>query len=205
MSPADPGVRPCGSRSGRAARHSSAPPADRARFHQADAAAGLPFDDATFDALICVDAINHLPDRVAVLREWHRVLRPGGALVFTDPIVVAGPLSDEEIAIRASIGFFLFVPERYNDAVLEELGYRVVHRLDRTENMAEVAARFRDARAEHASALQEIEGEADFLGQQTFFDVTARLARERRLSRIAYAARSAATHEDDATPRPATR
>jgi len=52
-----------------------------------------------------------------------------------------------------------------------------------------MAARFRDARAERESSLLDVEGEPAYLGQQSFFDVTARLARERRLSRIAYAAR----------------
>src|SRR4051812_43459902 len=32
--------------------------ADRARFQQADASQPLPFDDETFDAIVCVDAIN---------------------------------------------------------------------------------------------------------------------------------------------------
>src|SRR5262245_37820460 len=35
----------------------------RATFDQADAAQRLPFNDASFDALICIDAINHLPNR----------------------------------------------------------------------------------------------------------------------------------------------
>jgi SAM-dependent methyltransferase len=163
--------------------------ASRARFHLADASGALPFDEGTFDAVICIDAINHLRDRVAILREWYRVLKPGGTLVFTDPIVVTGPLTDREIAVRASIGFFLFVPDGYDDAVLGEVGFRIEHRLDCTENMADMAARFRDARAERESSLLDVEGEPAYLGQQSFFDVTARLARERRLSRIAYVAR----------------
>lgn len=162
--------------------------ANRARFQRVDASGGLPFNDETFDAVICIDAINHLPDRVAVLREWYRVLKPGGTLVFTDPIVVTGPLTDQEIATRASIGFFLFVPDGYDDAVLDDVGFAVAHRLDCTDNMAEMAARFRDARAEHESSLRDIEGQRAYEGQQDFFDVTARLAQERRLSRIAYAA-----------------
>lgn len=90
--------------------------AARASFLVADAAQRLPFEDASFDALICVDAVNHLPDRAAVFGEWARVLQPGGRLVFTDPIVVSGPLTNEEIAIRSSIGFFLFVPPRLRRA-----------------------------------------------------------------------------------------
>lgn len=38
---------------------------DRAEFHDGDAAAPLPFADRSFDALMCIDAVNHLPDRRA--------------------------------------------------------------------------------------------------------------------------------------------
>ena len=48
----------------------------------------LPFDDATFDVVTCIDAINHFPDRLAVLREWHRVLKSGSRLLFTDSVTV---------------------------------------------------------------------------------------------------------------------
>jgi len=63
----------------------------RAQFDRVDAGKPLPFEDGSFDAVICIDAVNHLPDRAEVFSEWARVLRPGGRLVFTDPIVVTGP------------------------------------------------------------------------------------------------------------------
>lgn len=88
----------------------------RASFDQVDASGTLPFSDVAFDGLICIDAINHLPNRQAVLSEWARILKPGGVLVFTDPVTVTGPLTAEEIAIRSSIGFFLFVPQGTDEA-----------------------------------------------------------------------------------------
>jgi SAM-dependent methyltransferase len=163
--------------------------ADRARFHQGDAGGPLPFDAGTFDALICVDAINHLPDREQVLHEWARLLRPGGRLVYTDPIVVTGPLTNEEIAIRASIGFFLFVPAGVNERALEQAGFEATEVVDRTENMARIAARWAAARKARARELREVEGDATFEGQQGFFEVAARLASERRLSRLGFRAR----------------
>lgn len=48
----------------------------QAEFHVADAARQLPFPDAQFDAITCIDAINHLPDRGRVISEWVRVLKP---------------------------------------------------------------------------------------------------------------------------------
>lgn len=162
--------------------------AARAAFEQCDAGRSLPFPDGAFDAVICVDAINHLPDRSRALGEWARILKPGGRLVFTDPIVVTGPLSNEEIAVRGSIGFFLFVPPGLNERLLEAAGFELVAKEDRTENMARTAGRWRAARERRGDELRRVEGDATFEGQQRFLEVAARLAGERRLSRLAFCA-----------------
>lgn len=160
----------------------------RADFQVHDASKALPFDDAAFDALICIDAINHLPNRPVILDEWARVLKPGGILVFTDPIVVTGPLTAEEIAIRSSIGFFLFVPPGTDEKLLEDAGFDVKEVSDRTGNMADTARRRLIARQGHEADLRQIEGDETFEGQQRFLEVAARLAEERRLSRLAFRA-----------------
>ena len=45
----------------------------------------LPFADATFRAVICSHAIEHVPDPERVLAEAARVLEPDGVAVFTTP------------------------------------------------------------------------------------------------------------------------
>jgi SAM-dependent methyltransferase len=162
---------------------------ERAGFDKVDAGKPLPFDDGSFDGVICVDAVNHLANREQVFREWARVLRPDRRLVFTDPIVVTGPLTNEEIAIRSSIGFFLFTPVGANERLLAQAGFEVVELADRTENIATIAARWRGAREAREADLRRIEGPATFEGQQRFFEVAGRLAAERRLSRFSYCAR----------------
>jgi SAM-dependent methyltransferase len=152
---------------------------DRVRFIVADANARLSFEDGSFDAIVCIDAMNHFPDRLAVLREWHRVLRPGRKALFTDP-------TNDELAMRRSIGSFLFVPPGINERLIEQAGFRLIRQEDVTDNAALVAGRWRRARHAHKEQLLLIEGAERFDSLQRFFEAVHTLASQRRLSRIAY-------------------
>jgi len=52
---------------------------------QADLNKPLPFDDASFDVVLCREVIEHVESVPHTLREFHRVLAPGGRLVLTFP------------------------------------------------------------------------------------------------------------------------
>ena len=54
---------------------------DRIAFHSADAQS-LPFEDRSFDAVVCQFGAMFFPDRVLAYREALRVLRPGGHFLF---------------------------------------------------------------------------------------------------------------------------
>lgn len=61
-----------------------APRDDRISLVQADVEQ-LPFADQSFDAAVCSEVAEHVPDDKAVVREIARVLRPNGLLFFTVP------------------------------------------------------------------------------------------------------------------------
>lgn len=45
----------------------------------------LPLAGESFDAVLCTQVLEHVPEPLHVLRETYRVLRPGGHLVLTAP------------------------------------------------------------------------------------------------------------------------
>jgi SAM-dependent methyltransferase len=162
--------------------------AERVQFRVANATSGLPFAKDSFDGLVCIDAMNHFPDRLAVLREWHRVLRAGRRALFTDPVVITGPVTNDELALRSSIGVFLFVPSGLNERLIEQAEFRLIRQEDVTDNAASVAGRWHRARQAHKDDLLRIEGEERFEGLQRFFETVHLLSSQKRLSRIAYVA-----------------
>jgi cyclopropane fatty-acyl-phospholipid synthase-like methyltransferase len=160
--------------------------ADRAEFHVVNASEALPFSDSHFDAITCVDAINHILNRPSVIAKWARLLKPGGRLLFTDPVTVTGPLTTEEIALRGSAGLMLFVPKDYDKEVIAQSGLRLLECRDVTSNMAEVASKRCAAREKRSAAIRQVEGDRTYEAQQAFLAMTSHLAAEGRLSRFLY-------------------
>jgi SAM-dependent methyltransferase len=155
------------------------------RFVQADASEPLPFADGAFDAILCLDALNHLPGRAGVFADWARLLAPGGRVLVTDPVTITGLVASDELAIRSSIGYFDFAPPGEDERLLRAAGLEVVAVDDLTGAMTAVARARCRIRAERAQALRELEGPDAFERRQRFLDMVATLAGERRVSRFA--------------------
>ena len=57
---------------------------ERAKFVTGDGMR-LPFREASFDGIICINALHHMLDYRATLDEMYRVLKAGGRAVFSEP------------------------------------------------------------------------------------------------------------------------
>ncbi len=157
-------------------------------FARADADERLPFEDASFDAVVCLDAINHLADRERALADWTRVLKPGGRLLFTDCITLTGLISDAEVAGRSRIGYYVFAPLGEDTRLIAAVGLHLRITEDVTENLAVLTGRRLRARAARADVLRPLEGDAAYGDHQEILRVAEQLALERRLSRFVYLA-----------------
>jgi ubiquinone/menaquinone biosynthesis C-methylase UbiE len=63
----------------------------------------LPFDDASFDALSCVQCLLYVDDLQAALTEFHRVLRPGGRIAVLETDWTGAILNSHDQALTRRI------------------------------------------------------------------------------------------------------
>jgi ubiquinone/menaquinone biosynthesis C-methylase UbiE len=84
-------------------------------------AANLPFEDESFDRLIATCVLAHTDDPAVTLKEWRRVIRPGGVISIYIPtesslaLTLARHLGPKKARVRA--GFdptIIFLDHRYN-------------------------------------------------------------------------------------------
>lgn len=106
-----------------------------ARFVQGDAQ-DLPFEDESFDAVVCGYGIIHVPDPAAALAEMHRVLRPGGRVAVSvwappDPEtgfgIIYGAIKahgDLNVALPHGPDIFQFSAPGALEAALNATGFR---------------------------------------------------------------------------------
>jgi sarcosine/dimethylglycine N-methyltransferase len=114
----------------------------------------IPAPDARFDIAWSQDAILHSGHRDQVLKEVDRVLKPGGELIFTDPMQAddcpAGVLQPIFDRIHlSSLGSFAFYREQ-----ARRLGWEEIEVVDLTENLISHYARVADTLREQRDTLK---------------------------------------------------
>jgi ubiquinone/menaquinone biosynthesis C-methylase UbiE len=165
--------------------------ASQVRFEHCDASKKLPFDDNTFDAVFSNDVLCHLQRRQEVLAEIFRVLNPGGGVLFSDALVIGGMVSNEEIATRSSIGFYVYSPPGENERLMEQARFQHIRVKDTTESAARIAKRWYHAREKIKEELVAAEGDTNYEGLQQFLSCVHALTSEKRLLRYLYEATKA--------------
>jgi len=124
----------------------------RVTLQRADAHA-LPFDDGTFDTVVCTFGLCAIPDHDRAVGEMTRVLRPGGRLILVDHVpstswlIRAGQWLLERVTIPTAGEHFLRRPlllveargldveqrDRFGRGVVERLVARKPERSERPE------------------------------------------------------------------------
>jgi sarcosine/dimethylglycine N-methyltransferase len=113
----------------------------------------LEYPDASYDVVWSQDAFLHAADKMTVLSECHRVLKPGGSLVFTD-ILVRRDTPEED---RARIYDRVKSPDMWDledyRLALSNLGLSVIGMEDWSAHVARSYAWVRDRLQEQREAI----------------------------------------------------
>lgn len=95
----------------------------------------IPCEEASFDVVWSQDAILHSGDRLQVLREVARVLKPGGSFVFTDPMQADTCPEGVLQPILDRIHLETLASPRFYRESLQQLGFEEVTAQDHTPQL----------------------------------------------------------------------
>ncbi len=133
------------------------PDPGRIEWRQADALA-LPFEDRSFDAVVCQFGVMFLPDKVQGYREALRVLKPGGRFLFN----VWDKISENEFvdtAMQALAEIFPDDPPRFMERTPH--GYHDPERIRdelKAAGFTKISIQAVDGKSRAASALDAVTG-----------------------------------------------
>jgi ubiquinone/menaquinone biosynthesis C-methylase UbiE len=83
----------------------------------------IPRPDSSFDAIMCIEVLEHLPDPVSALRELTRLLKPGGTLIVTAPFCAVTHFSPHFYHTGYTRYFYEHWLERQLGYHIEEIDY----------------------------------------------------------------------------------
>lgn len=100
----------------------------------------VPLDDASADVVVSQEALLHVPDKRAALREAHRLLKAGGRLAFTDWITHRPLDADEAETMWRGIAAQTLMSAADYRGALTEIGFTLEPMDDLTSEWGEVLA-----------------------------------------------------------------
>jgi ubiquinone/menaquinone biosynthesis C-methylase UbiE len=156
-------------------------------------ATAMPLPDRTYDAVIGQEAFVHVPDRPALIAECVRVVKPGGAIAFTDivarAVLGAGEASKLTWAIQAAEAV---TPQRYLD-LLGAHGCAIEHCEDLSDEWTGIlAGRLAMYRSLRDTTVARF-GEAHYEDWDRRYSYFVGLYQDRRLGGVRIVARRPAT------------
>jgi cyclopropane fatty-acyl-phospholipid synthase-like methyltransferase len=107
---------------------------DRVEFRNVDAMR-LPFAPGSFDAVIAMESIFHMPNRAGILGQICRALRPGGRLVLTDYVERVPITAANQPIVDRYLRDFMMTLARVDDypPMIRQAGLRLDEILDISE------------------------------------------------------------------------
>ena len=91
---------------------------DQLEFRQADAQ-DLPFENDSFDILICESVNTFVPNKPQAVSEYVRVVRPGGVVGLDEPVWVQAPSAEVQALIQKAVGHEIRSPSFWEDLLRE--------------------------------------------------------------------------------------
>ena len=79
----------------------------------------IPQADASFDAVMCIEVLEHVPYPVEALRELTRLIKPGGYLILTAPFCSLTHFAPYFYQTGYSRYFYEYWLEKYNFEIIE--------------------------------------------------------------------------------------
>ena len=100
----------------------------------------LPFADETLDGVLCECVLGATPDSAAILREFFRVLKPGGRLIITD-LFARNPLPDSPASLPMTCCFNGARALEFHVETISAPGFTPLLVEDHSKHLRELAAK----------------------------------------------------------------
>jgi len=77
----------------------------------------IPVVDSSLDAIMCIEVFEHIPEPISAIKEFARILRPGGVLILTSPVC--------SLTHFAPYYFYNGYSRYFYDKFLKEYGFEI--------------------------------------------------------------------------------